>query len=267
MFDGPETNTRLSAGWWEEKWDIAQTGWRREENNAGTTLFADNLALVERTLNTKLTGTDRKALVPLCGDSSVVTFLAQKGYEVVAIDFAETAVKKLRAKIAAEPEAVQKRITVVEGDLFDFDLPEGEAKFDFIYDKSAFVQIDPARRLAYAEKLRSLTTDTATCYLQGVMRSPLFKSKRGAQPPSKTDYAPWLKIPNIEVGPPHHLPASEVANFFVEGKKGGGGAEGGEEAIVGWKVHIDRPSMEALLEKLSDDTQSHGHFKAVLSRA
>jgi len=57
------------------------------------------------------------------GSGRVTIPLARDGHEVVAVDRSPAMLARLRARVAALPPAVARRITVVEGDLRDFDVP------------------------------------------------------------------------------------------------------------------------------------------------
>jgi len=56
------------------------------------------------------------------GSGRVTVALARAGYEVVALDTSKAMLDKLRGRVAALPKAVARRITVVQGDLRDFDV-------------------------------------------------------------------------------------------------------------------------------------------------
>ena len=251
--DGPEVPHRLSVSWWEEKWDMKQTSWKRAE--AGDLLpFPSNVAWLEKSTGKKVLVKGRRAFVPLCGDSKVVVWLAKQGLEVTALEGAPLALTSLRAKVAEEPADVQARITIVDEDLFEWgkvERPAPEA-FDFVYDRGSFVAIDPARRKEYTGIIERVTHAGSLCYLEGIMRSPIYKGKQvGAQPPSCHEHAPWLKVPNMACGPPHNTPASKLQDFY------------GADA---WEVKVDEDSMKALLDRLSDPQMAHGHYRTSLSR-
>src|SRR5262249_54127132 len=63
---------------------------------------------------------DRGCVLELGAGSGRVTIpLARRGHDVVAVDASPAMLAKLRARVAALPAAVAKRITVVQGDLRD----------------------------------------------------------------------------------------------------------------------------------------------------
>lgn len=57
-----------------------------------------------------------------CGTGRVLLPLAQKGFEVTGVDISEKMLEKARLKIKKETEDVQKKITLVKGNMTDFDL-------------------------------------------------------------------------------------------------------------------------------------------------
>lgn len=57
------------------------------------------------------------------GSGRVTVQLARAGFQVVALDASKPMLAKLRSRVAALPNAVARRITVVEGDLRSFELP------------------------------------------------------------------------------------------------------------------------------------------------
>jgi SAM-dependent methyltransferase len=56
------------------------------------------------------------------GSGRVTIPLARDGHEVVAVDRSRAMLERLRARVATLPEAVARRITIIEGDLRDFDV-------------------------------------------------------------------------------------------------------------------------------------------------
>src|SRR5512146_1045645 len=58
------------------------------------------------------------------GSGRVTVPLARAGFEVVAVDSSPAMLAKLRARVAALPRAVSRRITVVQGDLRSFNVKQ-----------------------------------------------------------------------------------------------------------------------------------------------
>ena len=66
----------------------------------------------------------RKVVDIGCSQGIVSILLARKGFEVVGVDTDAKAIEYAKADRAKEPAAVQERLTFVEGDIYDIDLPE-----------------------------------------------------------------------------------------------------------------------------------------------
>src|SRR3954470_5080795 len=76
-----------------------------------------------RELARKRLGEGGRILELGAGSGRVTIPLARAGYDVVAVDSSRPMLAKLRARVATLPKAVAKRITVVEADLRDFQIP------------------------------------------------------------------------------------------------------------------------------------------------
>jgi SAM-dependent methyltransferase len=63
----------------------------------------------------------RRILELGAGSGRVTIPLARDGHEVVAVDRSRAMLERLRARVAALPDPVARRITIVEGDLRDFE--------------------------------------------------------------------------------------------------------------------------------------------------
>jgi SAM-dependent methyltransferase len=84
------------------------------------------------------------------GSGRVTVQLARAGFQVVALDASKPMLAKLRARIAALPKAVARRITVVEGDLRSFELtgkfPLAIAVFNVLEHLYTRVEVDACLR-------------------------------------------------------------------------------------------------------------------------
>ncbi len=80
-----------------------------------------------------------RVLVPGCGSGQEVAAFAAAGYDVVALDFAATAVARARAAVSA---ALAARILL--GDFFTH--PFAAASFDLVYERTFFCALPPSRR-------------------------------------------------------------------------------------------------------------------------
>ena len=101
-----------------------------------------------------------RALLPLCGNSPVLSFLREKGFEVVGVEFVEQAIASAFA-VCFPGEDVDicdavngvKRFSVEGVSLFqqDYFSFESEEPFSLIYDRAALIAVEPHRRKKYAE--------------------------------------------------------------------------------------------------------------------
>eukprot|EP01059_Diplonema_ambulator_P001518 TRINITY_DN1128_c0_g1_i3.p1 TRINITY_DN1128_c0_g1~~TRINITY_DN1128_c0_g1_i3.p1 ORF type:complete len:265 (+),score=82.02 TRINITY_DN1128_c0_g1_i3:81-875(+) len=228
VYDGIETDERLSINWWDDKWSLRQTSWRRGEATDPQKTFDGNIEVVRKLLETEPVVKNGKAFVPLCGDSKVVPYLAAKGMSVVCVEGSENALKRLREEIATHPQAVQDRITVIEGDFFTASLPE--ADIDFIYDRGSLVAIDPARRGEYFAAIQKVSKPGTICYLEGIMRNPAIDG-------------------NLQTGPPHHLPLETVTDLYK-----------------GWNLATVPDHEEGVKAQLVSDEVPHGFYPIAMAK-
>jgi len=117
--------------WWEAKYQAGEDGWERGAPNPALLHWLDQGALA---------GVQR-VLVPGCGRGHEVVELARRGFSVVGIDFAPTAVRTLQARLQKEGLSAE----VVAGDLFDYDA----GPFDAIYEQTCLCALQPKLWPAY----------------------------------------------------------------------------------------------------------------------
>jgi thiopurine S-methyltransferase len=104
----------------------------------------------------------RRVLVPLCGRSEDLAFLAAHGYEVVGVELSDQAVREffelhaLTPAVAARGPFVEYRagsITLLVGDLFDT-TPALLGAVDALYDRAALIALPGELRARYVAQLR-----------------------------------------------------------------------------------------------------------------
>lgn len=138
---------------WLERWRIGRTGWHEPEGN--------------RNLKKHWRGSGRRVLVPLCGKTPDLLWLEAQGNDVVGVELSELAAEQFfrenrlnyerRDGPLVEYRAVERRVTLVCGDYFEF----RESGFDAHYDRGALVALTANLRPRYAEHTSSLLTDNA----------------------------------------------------------------------------------------------------------
>ena len=140
-------------------------------------------------------------LVPLCGKSEDLRWLATRGHDVVGVDLSEIAARAFSAEQGVAFQETQEppftvfrgqQITLYAGDLFAF-TPGIGGHFDLLYDRAALIALPPAMRPDYAQQLQSLTAPHG----RGLLISLEYDT-------TKMD------------GPPFSVSESEVRTLFVD---------------------------------------------------
>jgi thiopurine S-methyltransferase len=141
-----------------------------------------------------------RTLVPLCGKSDDLAWIAGRGHDVVGVDLSEIAARafasehRLEVTVTESPPFTVLRdghITYLAGDFFDL-TPENAGLFNLAYDRAALIAMPEDRRPAYARQLRSMLEPGAQILLIALEYDPQQMS-----------------------GPPHTVPESEVRTLFA----------------------------------------------------
>jgi len=171
---------------WLDRWENGRTGWHEADGNAGFRQFWN----VDR----------GKVLVPLCGKSPDLLWLARRGHEVVGIELAEKAIHEFFSEQALgyaviEGEALRTfrandvPVTLICGDYFKF----SGGPFDALYDRGSIVAINPAMRPAYVRH-----TDTLL------------------RPGARRLVVTLEYDQDVVQGPPFSLPAEELHDYWPD---------------------------------------------------
>ncbi len=159
--------------YWNECWKEGHTPWNYEgSDDLGIKLLPQYLLKLSKAKPSP--SRPLRALVPLCGNSSVVRFLHEYGCDVTGVDLVTTPLHELREKAFAElsfkkDQAAShtiwsaERLTLIEGDFFEV---SSEHSFDIIYDRAALVAITPEKRNQYASKILSLLASGGLLFLE-----------------------------------------------------------------------------------------------------
>jgi thiopurine S-methyltransferase len=161
----------LDQSYWAERWRDGRTGWQEGQPNALLVAHVESL------------GKNKRVLVPLAGKSADLQWLADRGHDVVGVEYVQQAIDEFFAGKNATPhhlgahEAVYADgVTLVQADIFDVK-PESLGRFDAIYDRAALVALPPARREEYVALCRALAPKTLLltfAYDQTRMEGPPF---------------------------------------------------------------------------------------------
>lgn len=136
---------------WFARWREGRIGFHEGKPNA---MLARHVARL---------GGRRRVLVPLCGKTEDLAFLAAHGHEVVGLELVEDAVRAFFAEHGLAPEVSRAgaharyaagAITVVAGDAFTAP-PELIGPADALYDRAALIALPPDRRGPYVAAMRA----------------------------------------------------------------------------------------------------------------
>jgi thiopurine S-methyltransferase len=175
---------------WRESWRVGRTAFHRPE------VHEDLIAHHDEVL-----GGARRVLVPLSGRSLDLAWLAERGHEVVGVEFVQEVVEAYVAERGLDAEAAplgpfrayaSGRLTILAGDMMEA-TPELVGTFDGAWDRAALVALPPAERPRYAAVVRRLLAPGARMLLQTFA----------------CDRAP-------DVGPPYAVSEAEVRRLYPD---------------------------------------------------
>jgi SAM-dependent methyltransferase len=125
----------LNSDYWQARYVEGTTGWDRGKPSPVLTAWLTSGAL-----------TPCRILVPGCGRGHEVVVLAQAGFDVVAVDYAPSAVAAVREALDAEGV----RAEVVQSDLFAY---QPDTPFDAVYEQTCLCALPPERWGCYEKRL------------------------------------------------------------------------------------------------------------------
>jgi len=134
---------------WVARWREGRTGWHEASGNALLKRYWPDLP------------DGISVLVPLCGKSADLLWLAGRGYAVTGVELSEVAVHGLFADNGLDYtvtecdglpcyRAIDLPLTVCCGDFFEW----RGGPFDALYDRGALVAVDPSDRPRYVDHVK-----------------------------------------------------------------------------------------------------------------
>jgi thiopurine S-methyltransferase len=162
---------------WHNRWMSQQTGWHRAE-------FNDLLVKHWSTIGATAQG---EVLVPLCGKSLDMVWLAEQGHTVVGLDMVKQAIETFFEEQGLEVEStehdhhtrhVHPPFTLLHGNVLEIKPKTVQA--DAWYDRAAMIALPVESREAYVAQLRQQTKPGAVgllitfAYPQEQMQGPPF---------------------------------------------------------------------------------------------
>jgi len=142
---------------WLDRWEEGQTGWHEAGGNSALRKFWPQLTAGNR------------VLVPLCGKTPDLLWLAEQGFDVTGVELSEIAARAFFAEtdIGFETEAsdgflcfrgLRQSVSIVCGDYFQF----SDKPYDALYDRAALVALPRELRAVYVEHTKTLLKADAT---------------------------------------------------------------------------------------------------------
>lgn len=188
----------MDPAYWLTAWDEGRTAFHSEVVHPS--LLSHEGAF--------LGGGPHRVLVPLCGKTVDLGWLAARGHDVVGVELSEKAIVALHEREARVPTVTEAGpfrafrspgLTVLQGDVLALTpaiLALVGGPIDRVWDRAALVALDPPRRVRYVAMLRAL------------LASP---GDEGAVVLLETfDYEQARKP-----GPPHAVPEAEVRSLWA----------------------------------------------------
>jgi thiopurine S-methyltransferase len=144
----------MEPKFWQERWARNQIGFHLPEVNPYLQRHWPQLALAQ----------GAQVLVPLCGKSLDLMWLASHGLRVLGVELSEQAVKAFFSEQNLVPRITRRGVfSVYQTDLIevwcgDFFALDAEAVADCaaLYDRAALIALPPLMRAQYAEHLHQL---------------------------------------------------------------------------------------------------------------
>ena len=149
-----------------------------------------------------------KVCIVGCGRGYDAIMIAQKGFEVTAVDFAPSAINAVK-KLAKKSDVI---VHIIQDDIFSL-TPDYSNTFDFIIEQTCFCAIHPSRRKDYEKLVRSILKPGGK--LIGLW-FPLDKTLKEGGPPWGTTVEEVKAIFNSE----WKIEKEEFPTLSIEPRKG-----------------------------------------------
>lgn len=176
----------MEQNFWKTRWDEGQIGFHEQ---GGSAMLREHWpTLVARQRAHGADGRSR-VLVPLCGKTHDMTWLARSGHVVVGVEFVERAAVDYFAELGVTPSRTERGravcyehgpVSIWVADFFEM-TTELVGAFDFAYDRGALVAVTPEQRERYIPHLALLCKPGAGLFLIS------FEHDMGSGPPFSVD--------------------------------------------------------------------------------
>jgi thiopurine S-methyltransferase len=151
----------MQSDFWRDRWREGKIGFHEGKPNDFLQRYGARLAGC------------RRVLVPLCGKSDDLAYLAAQGHEVVGVELVEEAVKQFFVEHAIAPEVTRREpfavyranaLTIFAGDFFAT-TAELIGPIEAIYDRAALVALPRDMRAKYVAHVRAIAPSARTTLL------------------------------------------------------------------------------------------------------
>ncbi len=173
----------MHEAFWQDRWARSQIGFHQEKVNGYLRRHWSTLGLAS----------DAAVLVPLCGKSLDLAWLAEQGHRVIGVELAERAVEDFFAEREVQPQVSQRgafkvyqagKLEVLCGDFFALSTDD-VADCQAFYDRAALIALPPQMRERYVAHLQAILP--ARC--QGLLVTLVYDQQRMDGPPFSVEDA------------------------------------------------------------------------------
>jgi thiopurine S-methyltransferase len=151
----------VTPEFWHQRWQCGETGWHSADINRHLADYWPGLGVMA----------DARVLVPLCGKSLDMLWLAGRGHRLLGVELSPIAVQAFFRENGLQPRVTDlaplpfvrwavDEIEVLVGDFFDLTpnllRDAGGRGLGAVYDRAALIALPPGQRGAYAAQLATL---------------------------------------------------------------------------------------------------------------
>ena len=129
--------------YWEHRFDVGDTPWELGQASTVVCEVLDELSSMGYALR------GRSALSAGCGKGADVVEIARRGIDVIAVDWASTAVADARVRYERDKTPQHGAVSFIEGDFFSIPVQ----CVDLSVEHTFFCAIDPSMRSRYIEQV------------------------------------------------------------------------------------------------------------------
>ena len=175
-------NLKAQNNYWKSRWDSNEIAWHRSAYHPALVKHWPQLAKRSR------------VLVPLCGKTHDMIWLAEQGLQVFGVELVQVAVEQFFSDFGLNYhshysgnyqhfQCVELSIHIIVGDFFkltkeDIPFDSNNSEFDALYDRAALVALPDTMRQEYAQQCLNLLKNNYSGllitfdYLQSEMQGP-----------------------------------------------------------------------------------------------